>query len=420
MCSFISAYSRFFGEDNPEFMAALASLVQILCATSSSTLATFLDSIVTDQSLPTKQKISILSTIVEHESFSGFYMHKIVKSLIHHHSKNKEESLSLAINIAAKYVDLKVEETEDDANNRLLMEFPCSRPSDPKTIPNRMLALLKERVEAEELFVEDTNCIILALVAVRPLDQDLAVETFVLTMATLLSASNEQLSESLDMVYLCTRFLSTLMCPNEFMEQVVDNLFLLSKLDKHLDCENGAKTLAHVFFIADAANNPLWMQKKVVRPLQGQLLIQTMVKNMSSTSTTVRLCLLRSLNKIYPKDEAFRQMLEAENTAADIKTCRDRIKHLTNLAWDSSAMQNTDSPILVREAVVRFLLAQLSVNFSLLWQPCITVIQTHGQGGIDADMMWDTFYEIFKDANVKAAALSVKEKSVKKSAKNPG
>jgi hypothetical protein len=56
----------------------------------------------------------------------------------------------------------------------------------------------------------------------------------------------------------------------------------------------------------------------------------------------------------------------------------------------------------VAEANLRYLLSNLSVNFSLLWDPCIKVIDSYWLV-MDLEKGWNIFFSIFHDVNAKAA-----------------
>jgi hypothetical protein len=56
----------------------------------------------------------------------------------------------------------------------------------------------------------------------------------------------------------------------------------------------------------------------------------------------------------------------------------------------------------VAEASLRYLLSSLSVNFSLVWDPCIKVIDSYWTA-LHAERAWSIFHDLFADVNAKAA-----------------
>ena len=89
-----------------------------------------------------------------------------------------------------------------------------------------------------------------------------------------------------------------------------------------------------------ASDKDLPVQRNVAGPLNGQLLIKDLIAQLGHYLPEVRFWVLTCLAQIYPKNEAFSQMLLAESTEPNLKLFRERSKFLTNLAFDSPPLMN--------------------------------------------------------------------------------
>ena len=90
--------------------------------------------------------------------------------------------------------------------------------------------------------------------------------------------------------------------------------------------------------------------------------------------------------------EAYQIMFNAEVT--EITDDRERVKHLTNLSWDSpcvQALSNDENSNQIKMSIFRFLLAQFSINFKRLWAPTLKVIDSFVSGWEDWNNIWITW-----------------------------
>ena len=95
-------------------------------------------------------------------------------------------------------------------------------------------------------------------------------------------------------------------------------------------------------------------------------------------------------------------MLQVETSEVTIHTYRDRVKFMNSLNWDSQAVQKIHENAQVKLGVFRFLLSQFSVNFKLLWEPTLKVIETYVSGSQNAQDLWTTWLKIFEKVNLDA------------------
>jgi hypothetical protein len=324
------------------------------------------------------------------------------------------EALLLTKSIVSNYVKRKVVvENQQVQGTPLTIEFSCNQPSSVKTIPNRLLKELSSLTRDDDNDFESNDILDIAqcLVAVRPLNQKLAIQVLTKTLEkSSAKLDSDQEDSNLEVIYLMIKILGTLLCPNEFLKSVVDQEDLITKLSPFMDQKIAAQALAQIFIVSENDPNAAnWVQRSILGPLKGQLFIKDLLKNLLNPCNQVRFWHLISLTKIFPNDQIYNVMLEAENIAPSVASCRERAKFLTNLSWDNPIVVKSDES--ARDGVFRFLLAQLAINFSLLWQPTLKAIETHTENGNNLDNMWTTWLELFKLANLKSAGKSDKDKT---------
>ena len=124
-------------------------------------------------------------------------------------------------------------------------------------------------------------------------------------------------------------------------------------------------------------------------------------------SPTVHICVCFIFGQF--QIEAYQIMFNAE--ATEITDDRERVKHLTNLSWDSPGVQALHENNQIKMSIFRFLLAQFSINFKRLWAPTLKVIDSFVSGWEDWNSIWITWLDIFQDINVKAATKCVQDAS---------
>ena len=141
--------------------------------------------------------------------------------------------------------------------------------------------------------------------------------------------------EKLQMAYFAIKSLSLLMCPKEFLKSVVDEGSSVAKLTKYLDDKYACETIAVIFHAAANDTSENWIQRKILGPLSGQLIIKDLIGQVGHFSCEVRFWVLNCLVQIFPKNEVINQMLMAESTEPSLQQFRERGKFLTNLSSDT-------------------------------------------------------------------------------------
>lgn len=285
-------------------------------------------------------------------------------------------------------------------NKDFVIEFYCDNPISPNTIPNKLLQKLKKSSNGS-LANEEILEVLYCLLAFRPFDQEMAIEILVDRVI-------KRQDSSLEMIFLAVKTLSFIMCPREFLDVVVDGQDhdLLGVLSKSLDNPFASRAFATIVIVAENEENANWIQRRLLGPIKGQAMVGALIENLGHPLDSVRFWTLTSLIRIHPKIEAFKEMLDAEQLDVNLQTYRDRVKHVTNLSLDSPIVVNLNDEI--KKGVFRFLLAQLTINFKLMWEPTKVSLQSFDQAE-NLATYWNAWLDMFKVANFKSAAKSDKE-----------
>ena len=301
------------------------------------------------------------------------------------------EGLLLAVSIFGSFIQHQLFSQEKLFTlSNPSIEFPCDNPKKADTIPNRLLKLLEEKLnEDPEKDILDKN-ILYCVMSFRPLDIDLAIKVLCQVLAKFVEETTD-----LEKMYISVRCLSELMSPREFLENMMDpqNGNLVPKLSQWIGDKWACQILAVILAKAELDDQSLtnnWIQRNLIGPLHGQVLIEVLHKNLSQADRDLRFWILTCLTKMYPKIEVYQIMFNAE--ATEITDDRERVKHLTNLSWDSPCVQALhDQNNQIKMSIFRFLLAQFSINFKRLWAPTLKVIDSFVSGWEDWNNIWITW-----------------------------
>ena len=225
------------------------------------------------------------------------------------------------------------------------------------------------------------------LAVVRPIHQEIAAKLFLQAVRNL--AGNDRKVEPLGVA---VRALGEISCPHEFL-QILKESKVLPTLRGQLANPLSAQALAYIFTVAASSNSSSWIDSvtkaEIANQLIGHFHLASEVTRLSLVSCLVHL----SENHV----ENFSSMLSAESIKPNIQTYREKLKFLTHLTCSTE----TNDDFLI-EANLRYLLSNLSVNFSLLWDPCIKIIESYWTI-LDQEKSWKIFIAIFRDINSQAA-----------------
>ncbi|XP_014487693.1 PREDICTED: small subunit processome component 20 homolog [Dinoponera quadriceps] len=167
----------------------------------------------------------------------------------------------------------------------------------------------------------------------------------------------------------------------DLVTRYYDNKFILNAID-----------LCLTYFAASRCH------KYYINPASFDTLHNNTVKKMGSPYSNVRL-IVAHLYSLFANVEELRCQRQdngksaaelvylAECKPATIQTYRDKLLHLQALEFHGRALANLDPRY--REFPLRCLIANLYVNFSLLWEPVSAIIA--GYGNKECPQFWPTF-----------------------------
>jgi len=223
------------------------------------------------------------------------------------------------------------------------------------------------------------------LSVVRPLHQDVAIELFKKAIKSL--AGN---GDKVGTLGLAVRALGELSCPHDFL-QVIQDFDVLSTLRSKIEELEAAQTLAFVVSCAATSSAHEWIDKETKLSLSRDV-----ITKFHLVAADTRLCLVRCLAHLNDHIEHFSSMLSAEAIEPNIQTYREKLKFLSDLSCPSEIEDD-----FAAEANLRLLLSNLSVNFSLLWDPVIKIVDSYFTT-MDPEKCWNIFYSVFHDINGRA------------------
>uniref|UniRef100_A0A1X7SSB8 Uncharacterized protein n=1 Tax=Amphimedon queenslandica TaxID=400682 RepID=A0A1X7SSB8_AMPQE len=141
-------------------------------------------------------------------------------------------------------------------------------------------------------------------------------------------------------------------------------------------------------------------------------LLPLLKTNLTSPSGAIRTTTLQILNScsFTPSDinEAEGQpvlsllqfCLEAETVQSSLETYRNKLVCLSKLKYSSNLFSSLSNDII--EVPLRFLLGQLYINFTLIWDPVIDLISSYASSSEIIELFWSTFSEVLQYSSSKA------------------
>ncbi|CAL1294349.1 unnamed protein product [Larinioides sclopetarius] len=172
-------------------------------------------------------------------------------------------------------------------------------------------------------------------------------------------------------------------------DAVFNTNFFMDLLMKFSDCINVLRMVD--YYISNLTKAP------VIEDLPE--MISTITPNLASPFHLVRLFTLRILKTFYIQEQqsktkvesVFAICFEAENIPLDVQTYREKLKWLRKLEYEFIE-KNLPAAYAehITKAAIHYLLGMLYVNFKLLWEPSINILQTYANG--TSQLFWDIFY----------------------------
>ena len=435
------------------YLNSLTELVVTLCQKSTSNKdihLKLLEAILGCKILALDQKVHVFQAVSKLANFENELLLPVfVRTLSKKYSKAlqipKDEydrtRIYVMVEALAEFIfsrQVEVRDTEE-LSQPFIIEFQCDNPNSLHSLPNKLLGILENRLKntssalyndnhIDRLSVKNILC---CLTAIRPLHENAELEvSMVLEHYTKCYNNNANTDEEnqLEIICLAIQVLSDLSCPGDFFRKV--DLNLMKILSDNISRTEVAGILSCIFYqtslmqclekesddmkviIFGDHSDPSKCKEMVIR------LRKKLVECLSTTSISNRKYYLKSLIHLSSKQDKnhtiFQTMLQAENITPNVGTFRDRVKHLGNIAWSET---DEDDP--AKEIVelrfsggLRFLLANLSVNFTPLWDPTIKVIDSYLSSPKYQGDAWDIVYEVFRGANEKIIKIKGGERSV--------
>lgn len=161
-----------------------------------------------------------------------------------------------------------------------------------------------------------------------------------------------------------------------------DNKFILNAVDLYITYFSTSqyRDIYINRIIFDKLNNNI--AQKLSSPFSEIRLIVTHLYFLFSNINEVE-SILNEKNKRNPMEH----MYLAECESISVQTYRSKLLHLQTLSYESDVMTNFD--LKYYEIPLRYLLGNLYINFSLLWEPVSKIIATYANK--DCDQFWPLF-----------------------------
>lgn len=324
-----------------------------------------------------ERKAQLVNAISKLDSFEGAFLHRVVQYLTSH--QDREEAIFLAVEGLWSYAESKLNNHDD---SYFTIEFPCANPSDLNTLPNQLLLKL-EKPGAPSIEWEKKQLTLLSVI--RPLHQDVATELFKKTLQSV--SKDEARIESLSLVI---KALGGISCPKDFLK-LIKSSDVLSTFRSNIDNPVAINGLAYIFSVGGSSDND-WIDSETKINFSNLLMTKFHVIKPENRSDLVT-CLVHLKGKC----DNFNAMLSAEVIDPTIQTYREKLKFLSMLTCPDEVTDDVAC-----EANFRYLLSCLAINFSLLWDPCLKIIDTYF-ATMDPEKAWAIFHCIFSEVNARAA-----------------
>ena len=425
-------------QSNKNYINALTELIAVLChktKNSKEEPLKIIEVVLCSKNLLVDEKVEVFKAVSKLDIFENeLLLPVIVRSLTKKYNKNmdisKEEyddvRLYVMVESLADFICSREIKINDKGHNQpYVIEFQCDNPNSLYTLPNKLLSILEQHIKEPEKVLDNANGpsrlsvthMLRCLTAIRPLHENAELE-----ITTILdyhikhfnSKSDSDVSDKLLIICLAVQVLSDLSCPSDFFKKIDLNVMRILR-DNILNTDV-ARILSSIFYQASLmqtlgnesqkletimfGDNPEDKCDEMVLQLRSEL-----IRHLSTTLGSNRKYYLMSLIYLSSRQEknqySFKTMLKAENVVPTVATFRDRVKHLGNISWgeEDESELITEITKIRFQGGLRFLLGNLSVNFKLLWDPAIKIIDSYLSSTAYHAAAWEIIYGVFHDAN---------------------
>ena len=430
-------------DEQEKFLNAITELIQTLCQKSSSNKdipLSLVEGILFSPRMTPDDKVYVYLAVSNLDNFENELLLPVfVRTLIRKYnaaiSLPKEDydriRLYVMVEVLAEFIKSRKCTTEQDQHQQpFIIEFQCDNPNSLHTLPNRLLALLEKHhlmnsnKESKDKLLSRLSLsnILTCLTAVRPLHENAEEEVGKIMDDQIkhIGADAKALENSkLQAVSLAIQALSDLSCPADLLQKV--DLGVIDILCSNVSNTHVAKALSFILYQASLMQT-IEHEKGNTAPIvfgdasnkdDSQTMISTLkgklINGLNTTCEINRKLYLKSLAYLSSDEKKssvfFQTMLKAENITPNVASYRDRVKHLGNIVWseqnEDENDESNDMALMRFKGGLRFLLGNLSVNFTPLWDPTIKIIDSYLSAQKYQDISWTIIYEVFYETSEK-------------------
>nr|CAB3267577.1 small subunit processome component 20 homolog [Phallusia mammillata] len=361
---------------NSDFLLSICELLcTVLCGSKSGLTSTekqnFLQ-VFEASTLPCDGCVSMWKTVCNAEDFHSFGKRAFLKfcQTRIQTDKDKFKVLDLLSEFVVKQQQLPSTEQDLETFVPLHLDFSIVSREKSEKSPGDIIAELIKNESSPEILWQA----ILVLQHIQPLK---LIEILKFRFPNLLAkCQNEQ---SLAVVAIATQALYT----NKQLSVVAEHCQLFVQLLEQWPSSR------HALFVAGM----LLRLKPSFKDYLTEDMRRSLVENVSSFSSPVRLMSLQILHQLDPSPQ-LEFCIQAEMITASIQDIRDKLLHLSKLLEHRETSMNQKT----KEIVVRFLLANFSVNFSALWPGLQGIICSQATSDRN-DVFWSIFFETLTKAS---------------------
>ena len=345
--------------------------------------------LITSKRLSLDQKCFIFTSVaaeLDAHLMESNVLPALVRSLVENTAEFPQDNLVLAVETVATFVKEKKSSGYDDT---FTVEFQCAHPDALTTIPNKLLLKLEQSLKTNKF--EDLEKELICVATFRPLHQDMATKT----VTKLLRKLTQTGSENLASLCLCLKVLGSLVCPATFFKELHDGVMkLLLESAENPSC-------ARVLEYALCQELELYQEGSTWIDGIGGLgpLTHVFATKLNTFDPDVRKRFVHCLASLSPQNRRFESMNMAEGIEPTVQSVRDRLRYLECVSWTASSSERLDF-----EAGFRYLIGQLSINFAMLWDPTVNVLNSFLQDSDHVEWSWSLFTEIFTEVNSQACS----------------
>ncbi|XP_034941688.1 small subunit processome component 20 homolog [Chelonus insularis] len=360
-----------------------------------------------------KMLIYAIKKLINHSSFETLVLPMTLQRSILREELTDEE-LDLFTEIITSKVPPSLNGYEKDSWRKLNLDL--------RTFPVKIRGLFKDKLEnwkhvnyETNLINEDSLKVVVILPHIIPINEDLIKELkniFVSVYETLMNENCESNIGRKSFAFLLILHTMIRIMNEKTFEEFLEEhrIDFLKLIERYYNDQNILNSLDLFYtYISKSEYNKKYLNKETFDKLNENL-----VKQLGSPFSRIRstVCHLYSLfanvKEIFvtEKEEdsnVLKHLFMAENVEVTVQTYRNRLIHLEALSFETRGVTNLNPKYY--ECSLRYLLGNLYINFSLLWNPVIKAIASYADE--QCAQFWPILMEELKQDNEKLHANNV-------------